>query len=233
MKKILLFDIDGTIVRVGSTLTKLFDISEIGAIKEVYGIDITPKDIEPYHGFTDMKVITMVLKDKGLKEDEITRKIVDMFESFSQRFSQNIEKTEVDGVLLDGVAEVLNLLSKDEHYILGLLTGNIKAIAKMKLEKLGIWHYFKIGGFGDSSMVRSKLVDIALKEALDKKLIQKVDRKQVYVIGDTKNDILCAKEAGTLSVAVSTGHYSKEALEHYKPDYLLSNLKELISVISK
>lgn len=232
MKKIILFDIDGTLLHSGSELGRIHHLSFLYGFKTVYGIDVIDDDFRGYSGRTDMFVIKDILKKKGFDDEKISKNMNKMFQEMIKYFRENIGKADYKETIIGGVIETLNQMDRDNIYVLGLLTGNLREIAKIKLETIGIWSYFKVGGFGDSSESRATLVDIAVEEVTKQKFVDKIDMKQVYVVGDTKQDILCAKERGAVSVAVSTGRFTKAELEIYKPDYLLNNLSELISNIS-
>lgn len=230
--KILLFDVDGTLVRYGSDIsrTHIYE-SFIHAFKEVNGINIKDEELHQYSGTTDMFIIGETLRKSGFNEAEISKGLPIVLKSMIRYVNENIGSRGTAGGMLDGVIETLDQLSRNNDYILGLVTGGLKEIVRMKLEALGIWRYFKIGGFGDSSKARTDIIDLAIAEAIEKKLVKNIDKKQVYMIGDTKNDIMSAKERGVVSVAVATGPYTKADLEIYKPDYLLSSLPELIQIL--
>ena len=230
MKKLLLFDVDGTLIKSGSALTKLHNKSFNYGFKTVYGIDAWTDEMDTI-GFTDKRDIYEIMKLRGLSEREISSRMDEMFSSMAKYFKDNLSKINADGVLIEGVKESLSELEKDKGLIIGLLTGNVKGIAEMKLKKLGIWNHFKCGGFGSSSAIRSELVSEAISDAKKKRLIGDIELSYVYVIGDTKRDIECAKEAGAVSVAVASGEFSKDDLEDHKPDFLISSLSELVSIL--
>jgi len=227
MKRLIFFDIDGTLIRQGSELGKIHHESFINGFKSVYNINVVDDDFKGYSGNTDTYVIKNILKRKGFEDSEISEKLPLMYEEMLKYFEENIGKIDYRKTIIDGVIETLDILGKNENNILGLLTGNIIEIAKIKVKLCGIDNYFKVGGFGDYSDLRTSLIDKAIKEAIGKKLVYKIDMKQVYVVGDTKHDIISAKERGAISIAVTTGRFNKTELEIYKPDYLLSNLVEL------
>jgi phosphoglycolate phosphatase len=231
MNKIILFDIDGTLLHSGSELGKIHHTSFLYGFKNVYDVEVVDEDFRGYSGRTDMFVIKDILKKKGFEDNEISKNMSRMFQQMAKCFRENVGEADYKETIIDGVIETLDRMNMDKVYVLGLLTGNLREIAKIKLETIGLWHYFKVGGFGDSSESRANLIDVAIGGAIKKKFVDKVDMKQVYIVGDTKHDILCAKERGAISVAVSTGRFTKADLEIYKPDYLLANLSELIPTI--
>jgi len=232
MKKILLFDIDGTLIYADSALFELHRAAFIYALKEVYKTDVAVQELKEYEATTDMLILRDLLKGRGFDDNDISSSIVRMFQSMARYFNEHMEKKGYKKEINHDVAEVLDQLNSDRNYVLGLVTGGAREISRMKLESIGIWHYFKIGGFGDSADSRAKLIDVAVAQAIEQKLVKKIDMRRVYVIGDTRRDIMGAKERGAVSVAVSTGNYSKEFLKEYNPDYLISRLSELIPILN-
>jgi phosphoglycolate phosphatase-like HAD superfamily hydrolase len=226
---LLLFDVDGTIVRLGSALSKLHVRAFNYGFRKAYGVDANMEEItDRSHGSTDRSIVCEVLRQRGFKEDAISKGLERCFSYMVDYFRDNISGIGCDGVLIDGVTEALNVLAKDRSCVLGLLTGNLQEIAEMKLRKLGIYEYFKVGGFGGVSEIRSDLIGLAIEDGQRKGLIGKhIGSREVYVIGDTRKDIKCAQERGAVSVAVATGRATKATLREYKPDYLLDSLHEL------
>jgi len=126
----------------------------------------------------------------------------------------------------DGVQELVVELKK-KNFVLGLVTGNLKEIARVKLEKIGLWGYFEIGGFGEVSDVRSELVEEALKQVKSA-----FERENVFYIGDTPLDIECGKEAGVNTIVVATKRFSFEELQKHNPDLILKNLSDYQQILN-
>ena len=153
--KLVLFDIDHTLLDVGESHKQSFR----DAFREVYGL--AHYEEKRYDGFTDLQILLDVIAGNKLPHDE--KKIAALIESAVNHF----RKKDLSHIrLLDGVAECLDRLGK--HAILGLVTGNIKEIAFMKLRHLGIEGYFRVGGYGEKSAIRADLVEDALREAMKK-----------------------------------------------------------------
>ena len=229
--RLLLLDIDGTIVGVGSELGKLHHMAFIEGFRDVYGLDARYGTAD-YSGRTDMFIVDDILRKNGFDEEEIDAKRGRMFMAMERHFRDGVAGGGHYGdSMISGAAEALGMLSRDGGNALGLLTGNIEPIALMKMEALGIRHYFRFGGYGDSSERRSDLIGIAIDNALRAGVARNVGMRQVYVVGDTRHDIECAREKGAVAVAVATGTFSKEDLVAYAPEYLLGGLSELESAI--
>lgn len=223
-QKLILFDIDKTLV------------SEIErgnpwslAFESAYGINcpITVSQANT-HGMTHKQIAIETLKNNGLKEDEILKKLDFFIKTLEKFYTKSLKEGRVS--LFSKIPELLQKLS-DEKYILGLITGNTKIIAFAKLKKAGIDKFFTIGGFGDDSANREELIKLALERA-DKKYPSKFNKKKVFVIGDTPNDISAAKKFHLQTIGVATGLYSKQNLSDAGADFVLDNLQNIEEVLS-
>jgi phosphoglycolate phosphatase-like HAD superfamily hydrolase len=134
---------------------------------------------------------------------------------------------------LGGVHEILAETAKDPLFINALLTGNLSVAAKIKLESVGLWHYFagEPNAFGEISHNRSDLA-IEAGKLFSERYEFDFNPEQFIVIGDTPNDIVCARAFGAKVVAVATGRdQSKELLLENKPDRLLEDLRDTKKVL--
>jgi phosphoglycolate phosphatase-like HAD superfamily hydrolase len=127
------------------------------------------------------------------------------------------------GKVLPGVAELLQRLSGRSDIGLGLLTGNTRQGAQIKLGFFGLDGYFALGGYGDDHHERDDVARSALAEVY-RRHGETVRPEQVWVIGDTPLDILCARCIGARSVAVATGWHDSKELAQYRPDVLVEDL---------
>lgn len=215
MNKLTLFDIDGTLIKG----TKGHKAAFSKAFKKVYGVDTSINIINTY-GMTDQQIMIDVLKKKGLKESDIKPKLKECMKVSVDYFSKIVDSEEI--AVLDGVRELLEELHK-RNVLMGLVTGNLEPIAKGKLKRVGLDHYFKLGGFGSDDINRTNLVRIAIKRANDNFGFELDDN--VFILGDTPKDIKAGKEAGVKTIGVATTIYSKEQLKHAGADFVLDNLK--------
>ncbi len=109
-------------------------------------------------------------------------------------------------------------------------TGNIEQGAWIKLKSAGLDHHFNFGGFGSDSHIREQLIRKALERAKDH-IEENTKIKDTFVIGDTPYDINHGKAAGTITVGVATGSYSREQLQEHNPDHLFDDLNNLETVL--
>ena len=224
MNKLVLFDIDGTLIPSSKAEHKAY--SE--AFKIVYKIDTSVEVINP-HGMTSQQVIIEVLRKDGLNEQEIKSKIKECMKVMVDSFNEFIVDEKI--VLLEGVQELLEVLNKN-GVLIGLVTGNLEDIARGRLRKAGINQYFKVGGFGDDDIDRVNLVKLAIKRAKENFVFK--SNNNIFLIGDAPQDMKAGKEAGIKTIGVTTGIYSKEQLKDAGADFIVSNLKgkdEILKII--
>jgi phosphoglycolate phosphatase len=221
MKGLVLFDIDKTLIRGSTSRSSLFS----DAFREIYGVNTT-REIVNIHGMTDQQVIFEVLKKNGLTEKEILLKIEECMDFILDSFKKIEESFEVE--LNDGVLELLEELKKQD-FLMGLVTGNFEQIARVKMKKASINHYFQIGGFGSDNISRTELVRAAIRRAEEKNF--KKDNN-IFLFGDTPQDMNAGSEAGIATIGVTTGIYSKKDLENAGADYVVSDLQNTQKILN-
>jgi phosphoglycolate phosphatase len=229
--KLVLFDIDGTLLYCDGAGRK----SMGDAIKSIFGFNGFPEGYS-LAGCTDTQIIYDVLHHYGAAKEEIDDKMGKVIEYYYNFLKINTSSGEHKTRLLNGVLPLLEeLRSKKDEVLLGLLTGNLKKTAMLKLSLFEIQNYFiynddLFGGFGSDHAERSQLVNISRDRAFDISGRIFVG-KDIVVIGDTRNDILCGKHLGVKSVAVATGEYSADELMKYEPDHIFEDFSDTKKVI--
>ncbi len=226
MKTLVLFDIDKTLIDSSSAHREAFS----QAFKKVYGIETTIDIINP-HGMTDQQIIIEVLKKKGIEEKTIRSKIFNCMKEMVRFFHRGIKQDKIH--VLNGVQELLKTLQK-HNVIIGLVTGNLEPIARGKLAKVGINEYFKVGGFGSDYLERTELVKIAIKKAVTQFSFRK--NKNVFLFGDTPQDIKAGERAGVYTIGVATGTYTEAELSQAGATATLKNLantEKILRIINK
>lgn len=201
MKKLVLFDLDGTLVNAGgagrTSLRK--------AIKELYGVE--PEfDHSLISGRTDLDnfsiVYSLIKKGKKPTAAEMKKMKAKYLEILPTEVHAVVRCKKYD--LVPGVEKFLKMLAKDKDVILGLGTGNLEEGAKIKLEPSKLASYFTVGGYGEDGQTREEMLQAAVKRA-EKKFKTKMEPDQVYVIGDTHRDICAAKNCGFHSAVLTNG----------------------------
>ena len=227
--RILLWDIDGTLIH--SAKIGGYKLYTIPVLEEIFGTAGRLADMH-VSGMTDLQIVFEALRDAGVTQDEILARaevLVSRLTEEARRVTGNGEKF---FVLLPGVRQTLEALAAHPRYESALVTGNIKPMAQLKMELVGLDHFFTLpGAFGDESHNRRDLPARAA-ERIRKHLQMDLAPEQFIVIGDTPNDIDCARHFGARAVAVGTGRMFSEAeILECKPDALLPDLSNVDLVL--
>jgi phosphoglycolate phosphatase-like HAD superfamily hydrolase len=224
MKRLVLFDVDGTLMLLDNVANNAFK----AMTREIFGIEASIFDVR-CSGKTDSLILEEVMLTRGVNEHEILVKKNLAFERYCFYFAKYLDNGD-NYLIYPGVIPLLENLSRNECVHLGLLTGNVEFTAWKKLEKAGLKDYFAFGSFGNESKVRSELVGIAVERAREKFGIT-FQGKEVVIIGDSVHDVECGKGYGARSIAVATGFHSREELLNAHPDMLFDDLSDYQSVI--
>jgi len=222
-KKVLLFDIDATLLKTGHAGLRALD----RAFERLYGVPRATKGIRPA-GKTDPSIMREMLAG-SVPDLDPDREIPRLVERYLEYLGEEVEVSPGFHVM-PGIPELLEDLSRIPHLVLGLATGNLEEGAYIKLRRAGLESYFSFGGFGSDSENRTEVVLAAIRRAKDH-LNGEVPPDSIYVIGDTPRDILHAKEAGVRTVAVATGGSNTEELGRYDPDYLFEDFSATRRVV--
>jgi phosphoglycolate phosphatase len=220
-KRLLLFDIDGTLIHSGGAGVHALK----SALTERFGIIDDLHDIE-IAGMTDSGIVVSILnKHKIPATNENVSAFLDSYVHFL-----SLELPRRVGKLLPGVLELLEKLKSRPHLVLALLTGNVSRGAQLKLEHYGVWHFFEFGAFADDHHDRNRLGTVARARAKEKHGRQ-FSASEIDVIGDTPRDIACGKAFGARTIAVATGTWSRDQLAKYQPDFLIDDLSNVKGII--
>jgi phosphoglycolate phosphatase-like HAD superfamily hydrolase len=218
MVRLVLFDIDGTLIRTGGAgvkaFAKVFETefkavdgfermkfggrTDTGLVREFFGYHNIPATPENFRRFFERYVFWL---DYILKQNETT----------------------VCAGVWDFIRELQGLAKAP---LIGLLTGNIRLGAEIKLRHAGLWDVFVTGGFADDNEERDKIAAIA-KERGSRLLNEELQGEQIVVIGDTPLDIRCARAIGAKVLAVATGMVPIEELASHKPEWAVKDLTEV------
>ena len=231
MKKLVLFDIDGTILR-----TNLIGRHPIyQAIEEVCQQAKVFRDDYPFElrqiqmaGSTDTQIVHGILEGV-VPEHRIKQIQPRIFDRLANLFATAL-KNGASIKIFDGVHELISAVAKHKECLPGLLTGNNKQSAAVKLGAFALNPFFELGAFGDEAHYRNELPDIAVQRAFEQ-TGRRFTGKEIVIIGDTPNDVECGRHLGVLTIAVATGRFSREELHHTQPDYLLGNLSDTPGVM--
>ena len=228
--RILLWDIDGTLMR--SVRTGAYKEYTIPVLEEIFGTAGRLGDMR-VSGMTDLQIIFEALKESEVSQEQILAEI----DRLSRRIAEEARRVTGNGVeffqLLPGVRETLQTLHDHPRYRSALLTGNIKPMADLKMELMGLDQFFTLpGAFGEESHIRRDLPALAA-DRIRTHLQMTIPPEHFIVIGDTPNDIDCAHHFGARAVAVGTGRfYSDDEIRAAEPDAVLADLSDVELVLN-
>ena len=217
MPKVLLFDIDGTLVLTGRAGVRAMN----RACEQVFGHS-NALDGVAVAGRTDSIILHDALRAIGHEMDE------DLFAQLRDAYVTLLREEillpgEGTKAVLPGVAGLLDALRARPDVFLALLTGNFEEGARIKLEHFDLWRYFKCGAFGDDAADRNALVPFALDRARACGL-DAIAPEDVFVVGDTPHDVACARAVGAVPVGVATGSFSVADLRGSGADIVFPDL---------
>lgn len=228
--RILLWDIDGTLMR--STVQGGYRKYFTATMQKVFGNPGNLDEVMP-SGMTDTQIMYEALRKDGFTPEQIFGRKTELLEVFQTEMKKVLAENGEPYEVLPGVPEILAETDKNPHFINALLTGNLSVAAKIKLSSVGLWHYFENApnAFGEISHNRSDLA-IEAGKLFNERYEFEFNPEQFIVIGDTPNDIACARAFGAKVVAVATGrNQSSQKLRENKPDSLLDDLSETQKVL--
>ena len=221
--RILLWDIDGTLMRstVRGGYVKYFSAT----MQKVFGSAGNLENITA-SGMTDTQIMFEALRGEGFKTEQIFERKTDLLKIFREEMKTVLAENGEPYEILPGAREILDATDQNPRFVNALLTGNLSVAAEIKLKSVGLWHYFENSpnAFGEISHDRKDLA-IEAGRLFNEKYDYKFAPEQFVVIGDTPNDILCARHFGAKVIAVATGaNQSAEKLSSCNPDAVLDNL---------
>ena len=221
-QRLLLWDIDGTLISTGAAGQRAIALAtaeRFGGSGDLEGVEIA--------GRTDISIAHQILAKYG--EPLTAENMKSFLELYLELLADELPRSQ--GRVMPGVLELLERAEDRPDTILGLLTGNLRRGAQLKLEHYQLWHFFVLGAFADDHHDRNELGAFALtrvRERCEGEFLP----AQVDVIGDTGHDINCGKAFGARTIAIATGSWPREKLAAYAPDFLFDDFSNVENVIS-
>lgn len=218
MVKLVLFDIDGTLIRSGGAGVRAFERT----FHEIFGLKNATERMK-FSGRTDVSLVRecFQLFDVDPVEENFRR----FFEHYPV-FLDELLKTTTGGVC-EGITTLIRQLElAPEKPVLGLLTGNVRRGAELKLRYYKLWHHFTTGAFADDHEDRNCIASIA-QERGSEVLGRKLAGEEMVVIGDTPLDIACAQSIGAKVLAVGTGEFGRAELAKTNPTWAVDHVGQI------
>ena len=220
--KLLLFDVDGTLVSCGPQVRPLF----AAALDEVYG---RRGDMDGYSfaGKTDPRIVLDLMTAAGLERDAVLTALPRMREAYLERLETGLDRARM--ALLPGVVELLERLSAAPGVTLGLLTGNWRRGAEIKLARFGLGRFFAFGAYGDDGVLRAELPPVALARAAAH-AGRSFSAEEVLIVGDSTEDVACAAAHEVACLAVATGWTPADQLRRAGARWVVDDLPSAAEV---
>lgn len=218
MIRLVLFDIDGTLVHTGGAGVKAF--------AKVFETEFKARDgFEKlkFAGRTDVSLVREFFQFHAIAET------AENFERFFEQYVfwldyiLNHSKTEACPGIWDFLGDLKKL---EKPPLTGLLTGNIRLGAEIKLRHFDLWKEFETGAFADDSEERDHIASVA-RERGRRLLGSGLRDEEILVIGDTPLDIRCGRAIGAKVLAVATGGATLEELKRHEPDWAVGDLRQM------
>jgi phosphoglycolate phosphatase-like HAD superfamily hydrolase len=218
LRKLVLFDIDGTLISdhgaarhaFAAALERTFD----------YRDDLSRYD---FSGRTDPQIAFMILRDAGWNDADIDARLPQLWSLYLHDLAQNATPDRVRS--LPGIRPLLDELQAHEMVTLALLTGNIEPGARLKLGGAGLNDYFPFGAFGSDSAKREELPPIAVERA------SRIDGyrftgRDVVIIGDSIFDVRCGTPHDATTIAIASGKTSADKLRAENPHHFFDSAED-------
>ncbi|MFH1277900.1 MAG: HAD hydrolase-like protein [Candidatus Eisenbacteria bacterium] len=212
------FDIDGTLLLSGGAGARALD----RAFEELLGVPDAFGGIHP-HGMTDDGIV-QEMGARSIGRRLTSEEIAAVRERYAFHMPAELRRSE-EFRIMPGVPELLERLSKDGDFLLGLVTGNYEKTGRMKLAHAGLEHHFRFGGWGTDSADRFELTRVGLDRG--RALAgDGLSKDSVFLVGDTVHDVRCGLAAGAVVIAVATGPATTDILRAEGAHHALEDLTD-------
>jgi phosphoglycolate phosphatase-like HAD superfamily hydrolase len=224
--RLVLFDIDGTLILTGGAGMRAF----YRAMHDIFHVDAGHTAFRP-DGKTDPLIAKELLAGFGMENQWCGKTREALFAKYLKYLEDEMCRAKEQGSIrvLPGVVDLLEKLSGQSDFCVGLVTGNLEKGAHIKLGWAGLSQYFRFGGYGSDSEDRTELIRLGIQRGTQAVAPAPVD--EVFVIGDTPLDIDHGRAAGARVIAVASSGYNLDELGFHDPDLLLPNLLPLDAIV--
>lgn len=221
----MLFDIDGTLLDTDGAGREALR----AALLDVYG-ETGPIEGFDFHGRTDPAIVRGLLRGAGREDAWIEGRLGTLWRVYYARLDEELARRAGRVRPFPGVLDLLECLEGEREFAPGLVTGNMEPGAARKLSSAGLDGRFVFGAYGSDSERREELPPLARRRA-EAWYGERFRLEEAVIVGDTPEDIRCARACGARVIAVATGRHRPEELEAHNPDELFPNLADADAVL--
>jgi phosphoglycolate phosphatase len=216
--RLILFDIDGTLIRTGGAGARAFERT----FTEIFGLTNATRQLK-FSGRTDFSLVRECFALHNIDPSEANfRRFFDNY----PRFLTELLPISKGGVC-EGIIELIRALQDlPEPPALGLLTGNVRRGAELKLRYYQLWDHFRTGAFADDHEDRNCIAAAAQKRGAEL-LGSSLRGEEIVVVGDTPHDITCGQSISAKVLAVGTGEFNRTQLLAMNPTWAVDNVSQI------
>lgn len=226
MKRLVLFDIDGTLLSAQGAPRRAFT----RAMLEVYGT-AGPVATHRFDGKTDPQIARELLTASGMSDEQVDSGLPGLWRAYLRQLRVELAAPSHQTLVYPGVVPLLHELERNRSdVVLGLLTGNIADGAALKLESAGIRSDFRVGAFGSDCERRDGLPPVAVRRARDLLGVE-FTRRDIVIIGDTPADVTCGRALDVRTIAVATGRHTAPELDEAGAHWVFDDLGDTPRVL--
>jgi phosphoglycolate phosphatase-like HAD superfamily hydrolase len=230
VRRLLLWDVDGTLVRGSGAGRSVFGVAVERALERELAPDLLPR--VRMDGKTDPQIARELLALAEVADADADARLPVVLAHLEEEVAAAAERFRTEGRVLPGVRDVLARLDRERGVVQTVLTGNLAANAAVKLGAFGLerWLDLSVGAYGSDHEDRTRLVPLA-RERAAARWGAAAAGDEAWVIGDTPRDLACARAGGARCLLVATGRYSRDELEAAGPDAVLDSLAAADEVV--
>ena len=226
-RRLVLWDVDGTLMRAGGAGREVFDVAiekALGRLVEDHGVVM--------HGKTDPQIAREILTFADLEDHLVEEHLPAVLDHLERELAGAVERIRREGWVMPGAAEVVRRLHDEAHVLQSVLTGNLAANAVVKLGAVGLdeWLDLEVGAYGSDHHDRRELVPVALDKVRERRGLS-FEPGDVWVVGDTPHDFECARAGGAHCLLVATGNCPRHELDGLGADVVLDDMSDVDRVL--
>jgi len=225
LKRLILFDIDGTLLLTRGAARRAF----LRAMLDVYGT-AGPIATHSFGGKTDPQIARELLRLEGFGDGDIDQGLPLLWSRYTHELRAELASPAHETLVLPGVRGIMAALRERTDVLVGLLTGNIRDGAELKLASASLDGLFRLGAYGSDNEQRDALPAIAVERA---RLLANRDfrGRDIIVIGDTPADVTCGRTLDVHAVGVATGSFDAVALREAGAHCVFEDLSDTRAVL--